>query len=55
MGFKRYWFLFKWFLIGKNHCEINPALKKMWWVCHKSLWTLITFSLCFTFYAIFIR
>lgn len=52
LNFKYYWFLFKWFLIGKNHCDVNPRLKKVWFFFHKLLWCLICFSLCFTFYIV---
>lgn len=45
-----YCFLFKWFLIGKNHCDLPQWSKKYFWVCHKTLWIVITFSICFSLY-----
>lgn len=52
---KRCWFLFRWFLIGKNHCDVSNRLKKFWWFFHKLLWALIAFCACFTFYHFFIK
>ncbi|TQR28704.1 hypothetical protein DMB92_09035 [Campylobacter sp. MIT 99-7217] len=47
-----YFFLFKWFLIGKNHCDIPPFAKRYFWVLHKALWIVITLSLVFSLYAL---
>lgn len=41
---KRFWFYFRWFLIGKYHCDISPNLKRFWFVVHKSLWAMIIIS-----------
>lgn len=41
---KRYWFYFRWFLIGKNHCDIPPKMKRFWFIVHKSLWGIIIVS-----------
>ncbi len=38
---KRFWFYFRWFLIGKYHCDISPTLKRFWFVIHKALWGVI--------------
>ena len=38
---KRLWFYFRWFLIGKYHCDISPTLKRFWFVIHKALWGVI--------------
>ena len=38
---KRVWFYFRWFLIGKYHCDISPTLKRFWFVIHKALWGVI--------------
>lgn len=38
---KRFWFYFRWFLIGKYHCNISPSYKRFWFVIHKALWGVI--------------
>ena len=47
-----YKFLFKWFLIGKNHCDLPVFAKRYFWYLHKGLWIIITLSLAFSLYAI---
>ncbi len=32
------WFMFKYFLIGKYHCNASKKEKVVWWVLHKILW-----------------
>lgn len=49
---KYWWFLFRWFLIGKNHCSIEAKYKRVWWIVHKLLWTFITFGICANIYFI---
>lgn len=41
---KELWFYFRWFLIGKYHCDISPSYKRFWFVVHKSLWAMIIIS-----------
>ncbi|KAA6224633.1 hypothetical protein FMM58_03655 [Campylobacter sp. LR291e] len=41
MRLKKYWFYFRWFLIGKNHCIIGKRAKKCFNIVHKILWLLI--------------
>lgn len=43
-----YWFLFRWFLIGKSFCDMPKWSKKWFWVIHKILWVIITMSVCYT-------
>ena len=49
---KYYYFLIRWFLIGKNFCDTPLWAKKGFWVCHKILWCLIFISLCYTLHKI---
>ena len=46
--FKYYFFLFKWFLIGKYHCNVPKALKPYYWTIHKALWLFIILSVTLT-------
>ena len=39
---KYYFFLFRWFLIGKYHCEGAYKYRKYYNFVHKLLWLLIT-------------
>ena len=46
---KYYFFLFRWFLIGRYHCEDAQKYRKYYNFVHKLLWLLITLgviSLC---------
>nr|DAL49483.1 MAG TPA_asm: hypothetical protein [Caudoviricetes sp.] len=43
-------FLFRWWLIGRNFCNL-PKWSKKWWVVYianKALWILISFSILYT-------
>ena len=42
------WFIFKWFLIGKYHCNLPQWTRKVWWIAHKLLWFSIAFSVAVT-------
>ena len=42
------WFVFKWFLIGKYHCNLPQWALKIWWIIHKLLWFFIAFSVVVT-------
>lgn len=46
--FKYYFFLFKWFLIGKYHCNVPKTLKPYYWAIHKALWLFIILSVTLT-------
>ena len=46
--FKYYFFLFKWFLIGKYHCNVPNALKPYYCTIHKALWLFIILSVALT-------
>lgn len=37
-------FIFKWFLIGKYHCNLPNWAIRFWWVVHKLLWFFMAFS-----------
>lgn len=39
---KYYFFLFRWFLIGRYHCDGAYKYRKYYNFMHKSLWLLIT-------------
>lgn len=41
-GLKYYLFLFRWFLIGKYHCEGACKYRKYYNFIHKTIWLLIT-------------
>ncbi len=44
---KKWWFLFRWFLIGKYFCEMPKGLKqkkRLWYWMNKLLWITITFT-----------
>lgn len=43
---KYYWFLLRWFLIGKYHCKDLPVVTKQTYrIVHKLLWGLILISI----------
>lgn len=45
--FKKWFFLFRWWLIGRNFCDM-PKWSKKWWVCYianKLLWSFIAYCL----------
>ena len=42
------WFVFKWFLIGKYHCNLPKWTCKFWDLIHKLLWFFIAFSIIIT-------
>lgn len=46
--FKYYFFLFKWFLIGKYHCNVPRKLRPYYWSIHKALWLFIVLSVSLT-------
>ena len=39
---KYYFFLFRWFLIGRYHCDGAKKFRKYYDIIHKLLWLLIT-------------
>lgn len=47
-GFKYFLYLLRWFLIGRNFCDLPKWAKKCFWVFHKLLWIIIAISLCST-------
>ncbi|WP_297192365.1 hypothetical protein [uncultured Campylobacter sp.] len=54
---KKYFFLFRWFLIGKYHCDLNFISKKTFIFLHKLFWGAIIVSVAFssaTFISIFL-
>lgn len=46
--FKRLVFVFKWWLIGKTHCDTNDATKRFYKVLHKIFWGFIIVSVVLT-------
>lgn len=47
---KHYYFLFRWFLIGKYHCEVSKTAKKYFKITNFILWFIILFSVLFTYF-----
>lgn len=47
-GFKYFLYLLRWFLIGRNFCDLPKWAKKCFWILHKLLWIIIAISLCST-------
>lgn len=48
-GLKYYVFLFRWFLIGKYHCEFkHTCTKKVFFIINRLLWAFIIFSCTMT-------
>lgn len=43
-----YWFLIRWFLIGRYHCDVSPVSKQMFFIIHKALWFFILYSIMVT-------
>ena len=43
-----WWFIFKWILIGKYHCNLPKWTCKFWDLIHKLLWFFIAFSIIVT-------
>lgn len=42
---KYYFFLFRWFLIGRYHCEGSEKFRKYYDFIHKILWLIITLGI----------
>lgn len=51
--FKYFVFLFRWFLIGKYHCNIPQKYKAFYWLVNKALWVFIMLCVWYFFVAIF--
>lgn len=49
MKLKYYFFLFRWFLIGKYHCDIPKKYKTIWKITHKILWLIIIYCVLYVF------
>lgn len=45
---KYYFFLFRWFLIDKYHCDAPRWCKRCYWFINKLLWLLIVVSVSVT-------
>ncbi|QPX65315.1 putative antiholin [Campylobacter phage F341] len=45
---KYYFFIFRWFLIGKYHCDIPQRYKKYYKISHRILWLNILFCVIYT-------
>lgn len=44
----RWYFLVRWWLVGKYHCDIPPSYKRFWWIAHKITWLLLSFCVIYT-------
>lgn len=44
----RYIMLFKWFIIGRYHCDLPKWAINTFVIVNKLFWGIIAFSLCFT-------
>ncbi|TQR55580.1 hypothetical protein DMC01_09840 [Campylobacter troglodytis] len=51
---KYYFFLFRWFLIGRYHCDFTQITitKQTFYFLHKFFWSFIIFSVVLSFSAI---
>lgn len=45
---RRYWFVFKFFLINKYYCDFSKSTIFIIWIIHKVLWLFILFCICYT-------
>ncbi|CBJ94241.1 hypothetical phage membrane protein [Campylobacter phage CPt10] len=52
-----YWFVFRWFLIGRYHCSSGEhytiSLRTVWKICNRTVWGVITFSLIYAIASFF--
>ncbi|ELH4668256.1 hypothetical protein Q9X44_001765 [Campylobacter coli] len=52
-----YWFVFRWFLIGRYHCTSSEpytiSLRTVWKICNRTIWGVITFSLIYAIASFF--
>lgn len=46
----RWYFLVRWWLIGKYHCDIPPSYKKFWYICNRAFWLVIFLSVAYTLF-----
>lgn len=46
--FKKISFVFKWWLIGKTHCDTNETTKRFYKVLHKIFWGFVLISVALT-------
>lgn len=51
--FKLVWFVFRYFLIGKFHCDLPQSYKKFFKVGFYSLWFTITLSTSYSLHTFF--
>lgn len=42
---RKLWFYFRWFLIGKYHCDTTPMLNKFYRLLNKLFWGLVVISI----------
>ena len=45
---RHYFFLLRWFLIGRYHCGVSPMSKKWFVAIHKILWLFVLYSIMCT-------
>lgn len=46
---RRYFFLLRWFIIGKYHCyNLSNVSRKMFMIIHKMIWLFILYSVMCT-------
>ncbi|EAK3475197.1 hypothetical protein BHV26_08260 [Campylobacter coli] len=52
-----YWFILRWFLIGRYHCTNSEpyaiSLRTVWKICNRTIWGVITFSLIYAIASFF--
>lgn len=46
----RAYFLVRWWLIGKYHCDIPPGYKRFWYIMNRAFWILIFLSVAYTLF-----
>ena len=46
----RAYFLVRWWLIGKYHCDIPPSYKKFWYIMNRVFWIVIFLCVAYTLF-----
>lgn len=47
--FKRFFFVFRWWIIGKTHCDTDTEINMFYKLLHKVFWGFILISISLTF------
>ena len=54
---RKSYFLVRWFLIGKNHCDLPEwsQIRLILYLSHKVLWIFISTCICYTVYSFVLK